>query len=83
MVSDNRPATEWEARFEPKSSGFGPAAAPIDAIEGMFQVTSKVSSTSTEGRALRTETTVNDTRDFGIGRLLTNENWTALVEIGH
>ena len=24
-----------------------------------------------EGRALRTETTVNDTRDFGIGRRLT------------
>jgi hypothetical protein len=27
------------------------------------------------GRALRTETTVNDTRDFGIGRRLTHENW--------
>ncbi len=36
-----------------------------------------------EGRALRTETTVKDTRDFGIGRLLTQDNWSALVGIGH
>ena len=36
-----------------------------------------------EGRALRTETTVNDTRDFGVGRRLTEENWEALVQIGH
>jgi hypothetical protein len=32
-----------------------------------------------EGRALRTETTVNDPYDFGIGRLLTAENWNALM----
>lgn len=34
-----------------------------------------------EGRALRTETTVNDTHDFGIGKRLTN--LPALREIGH
>ena len=33
-----------------------------------------------EGRALRTETTLNDTRDFGIGKRLTN--LPALCEIG-
>jgi hypothetical protein len=33
-----------------------------------------------EGRALRTETTINDTRDFGIGKRLTN--LPALREIG-
>jgi hypothetical protein len=33
-----------------------------------------------EGQALRTETTINDTRDFGIGRLL--HNLPALREIG-
>ncbi len=33
-----------------------------------------------EGRALRTETTINDTRDFGIGRRL--ENLPALREVG-
>jgi hypothetical protein len=37
-----------------------------------------------EGRALRTETVINDTRDFGIGtgRSLTDENLHALREIG-
>jgi len=44
---------------------------------------SKVKQYFKEGRALRTETTVNDTRDFGVGRLLTDENWNALIDIGH
>lgn len=35
-----------------------------------------------EGRALRTETTINNTRDFGIGRRLTRENLAALRRIG-
>jgi hypothetical protein len=44
---------------------------------------SKVKQYLKEGRALRTETTVNDTHDFGIGRLLTTENWEALLRVGH
>jgi len=44
---------------------------------------SKVKQYFKEGRALRTETTINDTRDFGIGRRLTQDNWDALVSIGH
>ena len=44
---------------------------------------SKVKQYFKEGRALRTETTVNDTYDFGIGRLLTQANWDALVAVGH
>ena len=43
---------------------------------------SKVKQYFKEGRALRTETTVNDTRDFGVGRLLTHQNWDALLRIG-
>ena len=43
---------------------------------------SKVKQYFKEGRALRTETTVNDPYDFGVGRLLTGENWRALIEIG-
>ena len=31
-----------------------------------------------EGRALRTETTINDTHDFGVGRLVTEANFQAL-----
>jgi hypothetical protein len=55
-------------------------------VEPAIQVhykASKVKQYFKEGRALRTETTVNDTRDFGIGRLLTQDNWTALLAIGH
>jgi hypothetical protein len=44
---------------------------------------SKVKQYFKEGRALRTETTVNDTYDFGIGRRVTKENWEALAQIGH
>jgi hypothetical protein len=55
-------------------------------VEPAIQVhyrASKVKQYFKEGRALRTETTVNDTRDFGIGRRLTQENWQALVSVGH
>ncbi len=34
------------------------------------------------GRALRTETVICDTRDFGIGRLVCMRNWTALWAVG-
>jgi hypothetical protein len=44
---------------------------------------SKIKQYHKEGRALRTETTVNDTYDFGIGRLLTPDNWDALLRVGH
>lgn len=44
---------------------------------------SKVKQYFKDGRALRTETTINDTYDFGIGRLVTADNWQALVQIGH
>ena len=36
-----------------------------------------------EGRALRTQTTINDPYDFGVGRTLNAENWPALTRIGH
>jgi hypothetical protein len=55
-------------------------------VEPAIQVhyrASKVKQYFKEGRALRTETTVNDTRDFGIGRILTADNWHALIQIGH
>ncbi|MGH2782583.1 MAG: hypothetical protein ACRDLA_14460, partial [Thermoleophilaceae bacterium] len=43
---------------------------------------SKVKQYFKQGRALRTETTINDTRDFGVGRLLCQANWEALCRIG-
>ena len=36
-----------------------------------------------QGRALRTETTINDTKDFGIGRSVTDANFKALIAVGH
>lgn len=35
-----------------------------------------------EGRALRTETTISNTHDFGIGRLVNADNWRALRAVG-
>jgi hypothetical protein len=55
-------------------------------VEPAIQVhykASKIKQYFKQGRALRTETTVNDTRDFGIGRLLTQDNWNALLDLGH
>jgi hypothetical protein len=55
-------------------------------VEPAIQVhyrASKVKQYFKEGRALRTETTVNDTYDFAIGRLLTQDNWDALLRVGH
>jgi hypothetical protein len=55
----------------------------VDAAIQIHYRASKVKQYFKEGRALRTETTVNDTRDFGVGRLLTDANWDALLDIGH
>jgi hypothetical protein len=35
-----------------------------------------------EGKALRTETVICDTKDFGIGRRVCSENWSALKKVG-
>ncbi|HEV8649102.1 MAG TPA: hypothetical protein VG276_06750 [Actinomycetes bacterium] len=43
---------------------------------------SKVKAYLKEHRALRVETTINDPRDFGVGRRLNGENWQALRRIG-
>lgn len=44
---------------------------------------SKVKQYFKEGRALRTETTINDTHDFGVGRIVNDTNWRSLTQIGH
>jgi DNA-binding transcriptional ArsR family regulator len=43
---------------------------------------SKVKAYLKEHRALRVETTINDPRDFGVGRRLNGHNWWALRQIG-
>jgi hypothetical protein len=44
---------------------------------------SKVKQYFKDGRALRTETTVNDPYDFGVNRTLSADTWTALLGLGH
>jgi hypothetical protein len=44
---------------------------------------SKVKQYFKEGRALRTETTINDSYDFDVGRRVTKTNWQALLAVGH
>jgi hypothetical protein len=78
IVFGRRVSRRTPGRFHTKI--FHQGVAP--AIQVHYRA-SKVKQYFKEGRALRTETTVNDTRDFGIGRRLTEENWQALVQIGH
>ncbi len=78
IVFDRRVSRQTPGRFHTKI--FHQGVAP--AIQVHYRA-SKVKQYFKEGRALRTETTVNDTRDFGVGRRLTEENWQALVQIGH
>jgi hypothetical protein len=44
---------------------------------------SKVKQYFKDGRALRTETTVNDPYDFGVNRTLSAGSWRALLALGH
>jgi hypothetical protein len=56
-----------------------------DGVEPQIQAHykhSKVKQYLKEGRALRTETTINDPNDFGVGRSLNATNWLALTRIG-
>jgi hypothetical protein len=78
VIFGRRVTRQTPGRFHTKIFNRGVEAA----IQIHFRA-SKVKQYFKEGRALRTETTVNDTRDFGVGRLLTDENWNALIDIGH
>jgi hypothetical protein len=72
-----RVSRQTPGRFHTKVINSGAQAA----IQVHYRA-SKVKQYFKEGRAPRTETTVNDTRDFAIGRMLTDANWDALIGIG-
>jgi hypothetical protein len=79
-------AIVFERRITTKTPGRFWTRAITRGVECGIQVpyrASKVKQYFKEGRALRTETTINDSYDFGIGRLVTEANWRALVQIGH
>ena len=77
VVFGRRVTRKTPGRFHTRIINSGVQAA----IQVHYRAT-KVKQYFKEGRALRTETTINDTRDFGIGRRLTQENWDALIGIG-
>ncbi len=54
----------------------------VDPILCCYYKSSRIKQYFKEGRALRTETVIGDTRDFGIGRRLCAANWHALRAVG-
>jgi hypothetical protein len=54
----------------------------VDPTMTSYYKSSRIKQYFKEGRALRTETVICDTRDFGIGRRVTTENWNALRAVG-
>jgi hypothetical protein len=54
----------------------------VDPQVSCYYKSSRVKQYFKEHRALRTETVICDTRDFGIGRRVTAENWRALRAVG-
>ena len=54
----------------------------VDPILCCYYKSSRIKQYFKEGRALRTETVISDTRDFGIGRRVSAANWNALRAVG-
>lgn len=54
----------------------------VDPILACYYRSSRIKQYFKEGRALRTETVICDTRDFGIGRRVGAQNWNALRAVG-
>lgn len=54
----------------------------VDPILTSYYRSSRIKQYFKEGRALRTETVICDTKDFGIGRRVCAKNWYALRAVG-
>lgn len=54
----------------------------VDPTLCCYYKSSRIKQYFKEGRALRTETVICDTHDFGIGRLVCIKNWSALRAVG-
>jgi hypothetical protein len=54
----------------------------VDPILCCYYKSSRIKQYFKEGRALRTETVICDTGDFGIGRRVCLQNWNALRAVG-
>ncbi len=54
----------------------------VDPIISCYYKSSRIKQYFKEGRALRTETVICDSRDFGVGRRVCAQNWFALRAVG-
>ncbi len=77
LIVDRRISTRAPGRFETRL-----VTPDIDPHLQIHYRASKVKAYLKQGRALRVETTINDPRDFGVGRRLASENFQALRHIG-
>ena len=77
IIFDRKITTRTPGRFQTKVITKG-----VEPILQAHYKHSKVKQYFKEGRALRTETTVNDPYDFGVNRTLSAETWQQLRSIG-
>jgi len=75
----------FDRRVSRKTTGTFRTRVITDGVDPQLSCTYKSSRLKQyfkEHRALRTETVIGDTRDFGIGRRVRPENWSALRAVG-
>ena len=77
MIFDRRISTRTPGTWRTKVITKG-----VDPQIGCYYRSSRIKQYFKEHRALRTETVICNTRDFGIGRRVTAENWKALRAVG-
>lgn len=77
LIFDRRVTKRTPGRFKTKVLTRG-----VDPQVSCYYKSSRIKQYFKEHRALRTETVVCDTRDFGIGRRVCANNWNALRAVG-
>jgi hypothetical protein len=77
LIFDRRVSRRTPGSFRTKLITQG-----VDPILSCYYRSSRIKQYFKEARALRTETVICDTRDFGIGRRVCAENWNALRVVG-
>jgi len=77
LIFDRRVSVRTPGSFRTKVITKG-----VDPILSCYYKSSRIKQYFKEGRALRTETVICDTHDFGIGRRVCAKNWKALRSVG-
>ena len=77
LVFDRRLMPRTPSKFSTKVVTRG-----VDPLVSCTYKSSRIKQYFKDGRALRTETVICDTRDFGIGRRVCADNWRALRSVG-